>query len=58
MTLETPRKLLVDTREGETLEFKATAGQREDVCETLCECLNREVGMVILGVARKGGLAG
>ena len=57
MTLDALRKLIA-TGEGETLEFKATTGQREDACETLCGYLNRDGGTVIFGVTRKGELTG
>ncbi len=57
MTLDALRKLIA-TGEGETLEFKATTGQREDACETLCGYLNKDGGTVIFGVTRKGELTG
>ena len=57
MTLEKLRKLIA-TGEGETLAFKATTGQREDACETLCGFLNRDGGAVIFGVTKKGVLTG
>ena len=57
MTLEALRKL-VAAGEGETLEFKATTGQRESACETLCGYLNKDGGTVVFGVTRKGELTG
>ena len=57
MTLEDLRKLIA-TGEGEALEFKATTGQREDACETLCGFLNRDGGTVVFGVTKKGVLTG
>ena len=57
MTLEELKKL-VATGEGEALEFKATTGQREDACETLCAFLNRDGGTVVFGVTKKDVLTG
>ena len=57
MTHEELRKLVAEG-ESETLEFKATTGQREDACETLCGFLNRDGGTVIFGVTKKGVLTG
>ena len=51
-------KALVASGEGESLEVKETTGQRVDACETLCAFLNKDGGMVVFGVGKKGNVAG
>ena len=57
MTLE-ELNALVASGESETLEVKETTGQRGDACETLCAFLNKDGGMVVFGVGKKGNVAG
>ena len=57
MTLEELRAIIA-SGEGETLEVKETTGQRVDACETLCAFLNKDGGMVVFGVGKKGNVAG
>ena len=57
MTLEELQALIL-SGEGETLEVKETTGQRVDACETLCAFLNKDGGMVVFGVGKKGNVAG
>ena len=51
-------KSIVASGEGEALEVKETTGQRVDACETLCAFLNKDGGMVVFGVGKKGNVAG
>ena len=57
MTLE-ELQALITSGEGETLEVKETTGQRVDACETLCAFLNKDGGMVVFGVGKKGNIVG
>lgn len=51
-------KEIIARNEGETIEFKESTGQRVDACESLCAFLNRDGGVVVFGVSRKGKLTG
>ena len=57
MTIEELKEIIARD-EGETIEFKESTGQRVDACETLCAFLNRDGGVVVFGVSRKGKLTG
>lgn len=57
MTIEELKEIIA-RNEGETIEFKESTGQRVDACETLCAFLNRDGGVVVFGVSRKGKLTG
>src|SRR5574344_1794445 len=57
MTIEELKEIIAPD-EGETIEFKESTGQRGDACETLCAFLNRDGGVVVFGVSRKGRLTG
>lgn len=49
---------LVAEGEGETVEFKATTGQRSDAAKTVCAFLNRKGGTLVFGVLPEGQLSG
>ena len=57
MTIEELKEIIA-RNEGETIEFKESTGQRVDACETLCAFLNRDGGVIVFGVSRKGKLTG
>ena len=44
--------------ESETLEFKATTGERREGAHTLCAMLNHRGGRVLFGVTREGRVTG
>ena len=49
---------LAATGESETLEFKATTGQRSEAAKTMCAMLNTGGGYVLLGVTPEGKAIG
>ena len=49
---------LVALGESETLEFKATTGQRKEAAETICAMANRSGGRVLFGVQKNGRITG
>ena len=49
---------IITSGEGESLEVKETTGQRVDACETLCAFLNKDGGMVVFGIGKKGKVTG
>lgn len=49
---------LVALGESETLEFKATTGQRKEAAETICGMLNRNGGQVLFGLTKDGNITG
>lgn len=51
-------KQLVSAGESETLEFKATTGQRGAAARTVCAMLNTRGGYVLFGVKPDGTIAG
>ena len=51
-------KQLVSAGESETLEFKATTGQRGPAAKTVCAMLNTRGGYVLFGVKPDGTIAG
>lgn len=57
MTIEELKKVIA-ANEGETVEFKESTGQRGEACKTLCAFLNKNGGMVVFGVSKKGKLTG
>jgi ATP-dependent DNA helicase RecG len=57
MTLDEPRNLIA-AGESQTLEWKASTGQRSRAMETLCAMLNGEGGRVVFGVTPEGRLTG
>ena len=57
MTIEELEKVIA-VDEGETVEFKESTGQRGEACKTLCAFLNKNGGMVVFGVSKKGKLTG
>ena len=57
MTIEELNEIIARD-EGEAIELKESTGQRVDACETLCAFLNRDGGVIVFGVSRKGKLTG
>lgn len=49
---------LAQQGESETVEFKATTGQRHEAAKTLSAMLNGQGGRVIFGIGPKGNVAG
>lgn len=49
---------LVSGGESETIEFKATTGQRSDGARTVCGMLNGQGGFVLFGVTDRGEVRG
>ncbi len=49
---------LAQQGESETVEFKATTGQRHEAAKTLSAMLNGQGGRVIFGIGPKGNIAG
>lgn len=56
----TPEQIaaLVASGESETLEFKATTGQRRQAAKTACAMLNRHGGRIFFGVTPEGSMTG
>jgi ATP-dependent DNA helicase RecG len=49
---------LVARGESETLEFKKSTGERVEAAKTTCAMLNNRGGLVLIGVAKDGTVAG
>ena len=49
---------LAQSGESESLEFKATTGQRREAAKTICAMLNTRGGQVVFGVEPDGRVAG
>lgn len=49
---------LIEQGESETLEFKRTTGERVEATKTACAMLNRDGGVVLIGVTKAGVITG